>query len=271
MRIAIRHELNFSSDESIAHAVQHLLLTPRDTPGQKILEWEIKMAGIEDAAGFADAFGNRAHLVSQTKPETDLFISVSGIVETSDTSGVIGRLAGDPNIALFKRITPQTRPNGTLVNRLKAQAKGGMGRVDLLHWLMNRLHEARETQPEDGEDAPEILAEDHAHVFIAAARGADIPARFVTGYVYGEGEGAVRLHAWAEAWDDRLGWIGFDPSDNLCPTPAYVRVACGLDAETTQPVRMAPVLQRASEDTIAVTQALSKQSQSQTQSGAQEQ
>lgn len=270
MRIAIRHELKFSVDDSIGHAVQHLLLTPRDTPGQKIVEWEIKMPGFDSAAGFTDAFGNIAHLVSQTRPEDDLFISVSGIVDTFDTNGVLGRLAGDAPISLFKRLTAQTRPNGNLVNRMRAHAKAGMSRVDQLHWLMNRLHEAREGQPEDDEDLPEIMAEDHAHVFIAAARGMDIPARFVTGYILADGSGPVRLHAWAEAWDDGLGWIGFDPSANLCPTPAYVRVACGLDAETALPVRMVPGLSRNGEDTVAVTQATSGQSQQQ-QSGTQEQ
>eukprot|EP00873_Tetraselmis_striata_P032517 jgi/Tetstr1/452781/TSEL_039817.t1 len=166
------------------------------------------MDGIEAAASFTDAFGNRAHLVSQHRPENDLFISVSGVVETTDTNGVLGRVAGEPNVSFFKRFTPQTRPNGNLVNRLKAHAKAGMSRVELLHWLMNRLHEARETAPEEDDDTPEIVAEDHAHVFVAAARGVEIPARFVTGYVLAEDSGPARLHAWAEAWDDGLGWIG---------------------------------------------------------------
>lgn len=268
MRIAIRHELRFSRDEDVGHAVQHVLLTPSDTPTQKVVEWAIRIPGIEHAAAFRDAFGNKALLVSQTRPEDDLFVSVSGVVETMDGTGVVGRIAGDASVALFKRITPQTKPNGSLVNRLKAQAKAGMGRVDLLHWLMKRLYEGRERQPEETEDAPEIVAEDHAHVFIGAARGIDVPARFVTGYVL-DGTGPVRLHAWAEAWDDGLGWIGFDPSANLCPTEAYVRVACGLDAETALPIRLVPNMPKDS-DTIEVTQAMMSQSQQQ-QSGAQKQ
>lgn len=270
MRISIRHEFRFAPIEGLAHAVQHLLVTPLDTASQSVVEWSIKMAGIETAASFTDAFGNIAHLVSQHRPEDDLFISVSGLVETTDTNGLLGRVAGEPNVSLFKRFTPQTRPNGNLVNRMKTHAKAGMSRVELLHWLMTRLHEARETAPDEDDDTPEIVAEDHAHVFVAAARGMDIPARFVTGYVLAGDDGPARLHAWAEAWDDGLGWIGFDPSVNLCPTPAYVRIACGLDAETTAPVRLSPELARQSEDTIRVTQAMMNQQQQQ-QSGAQEQ
>tara|TARA_R100000365_G_C2743836_1_gene72589 strand:- start:1095 stop:1907 length:813 start_codon:yes stop_codon:yes gene_type:complete len=270
MRISIRHEFRFALSEGLAHAVQHLLLSPVETASQSVVEWSIKMDGIEAAASFTDAFGNKAHLVSQHRPENDLFISVSGVVETTDTNGVLGRVAGEPNVSLFKRLTPQTRPNGNLVNRLKAHAKAGMSGVELLHWLMNRLHEARETAPEEDDDTPEIVADDHAHVFVAAARGVDIPARFVTGYVLAEDGAPARLHAWAEAWDDGLGWIGFDPSANLCPTPAYVRIACGLDAETTAPVRLAPELARRTEDTIRIAQVMVNQQQQQ-QSGAQEQ
>lgn len=255
MRISIRHELGFSCPRSTAHAVQHILLTPLDTQAQTVVEWTVAMAGMETAARFTDAFGNIAHLVSQTRPEDALFIAVTGVVDTVDTNGVIGRLAGEPNISLFKRFTAQTRPNGNLVNRLKAQQKAGMGRVDLLHWLMNRLHEAREAALEV-EDAPEIVAEDHAHVFVAAARGMDIPARFVTGYVLAEDGAPAQMHAWAEAFDDQLGWIGFDPSANLCPTEAYVRLAAGLDAESTVPVRMVPDLPREGGETIRIAQVM---------------
>lgn len=255
MRISIRHELGFFCPRSTAHAVQHVLLTPADTVAQKIVEWTIAMPGFETAARFTDAFGNIAHLVSQTRPEEALFIAVTGVVDTTDTNGVIGRLPNDPNVSLFKRITGQTRPNGNLVNRLKAQQKAGMSRVELLHWLMNRLFEAREAAGEV-EDAPEIVAEDHAHVFVAAARGMDIPARFVTGYVLAGDEAPARLHAWAEAFDSQLGWIGFDPSVNLCPTEAYVRAAVGLDAETTAPVRLVPDLPREGGETIRIAQVM---------------
>jgi hypothetical protein len=256
MRISIRHELRYAFTEGTAHTVQHVLMTPRDTKAQKIVEWSISMPGMETAASFIDAFGNTAHLVSQTRPEDGLEIVVTGIFDTTDSSGVTGKLETDPNVSLFRRFTGQTRPNGNLVNRLKAQQKGGMARVELMHWLMNRLYEARDGSTDDGEEAVEIVAEDHAHVFIAALRGIEIPARFVTGYVLDADDRPARLHVWAEAWDDGLGWIGFDPSANLCPTEAHVRLAAGLDAETTAPIRLVPDLPREGEDAIAVAQVM---------------
>ncbi|HNU09620.1 MAG TPA: transglutaminase domain-containing protein, partial [Pyrinomonadaceae bacterium] len=44
-----------------------------------------------------------------------------------------------------------------------------------------------------------------------AARALDIPARFVSGYV-ADTDDAPAYDSWAEAWDDGLGWIAFDPT-----------------------------------------------------------
>jgi transglutaminase-like putative cysteine protease len=65
-----------------------------------------------------------------------------------------------------------------------------------------------------------------------------VPARYVTGYLYlGEDEGAQAHHAWAEAWVDGLGWVGFDVANRVCPTDSYVRLASGLDAGYAAPIK----------------------------------
>ena len=82
------------------------------------------------------------------------------------------------------------------------------------------------------------VCQDHAHIFIAAARVLGVPARYVNGYfVTGGEEPAEAHHAWAEAWIDGLGWVGFDLANRLCPTERYVRLACGLDASYAAPIR----------------------------------
>jgi transglutaminase-like putative cysteine protease len=40
-----------------------------------------------------------------------------------------------------------------------------------------------------------------------------------------------------EALIDGLGWVGFDPVNDVCPTDAYVRVAVGLDYLGAAPIR----------------------------------
>jgi transglutaminase-like putative cysteine protease len=82
------------------------------------------------------------------------------------------------------------------------------------------------------------VCQDHAQIFIAAARSLGIPARYVSGYLLAE-EGNVlhETHGWAEALAPDLGWIGFDPSNRVCVTERYLRVASGLDADEAAPIR----------------------------------
>jgi transglutaminase-like putative cysteine protease len=91
-----------------------------------------------------------------------------------------------------------------------------------------------------------------AHGFIGALRSFGIPARYVTGYVAGEDGGPSMFHAWAEAHDDGLGWIAFDPALGYCPTDRHVRVAIGLDAISAAPVRVVPQLSEAPGETVDV-------------------
>jgi transglutaminase-like putative cysteine protease len=81
------------------------------------------------------------------------------------------------------------------------------------------------------------VCQDHAHIFISAVRTLGIPARYVTGYLVLDAPSASEAHhAWAEAWVEGLGWVGFDVANRICPTERYVRLAAGLDAGYAAPI-----------------------------------
>jgi len=262
MKITISHQLTLSLGAGSSRAVQHVLLTPVSGPTQRVKDWSIDMPGIETAARFVDSYGNRALLVSQSKPEGDIAIVVKGEVETSDRNGVLGRLTGEPVIALYKRVTALTKPDPRIVDTfIDADRRGG--RIALFHGIMERIGaiyrfgeaegEAGDAQSQEGQTQHQGAAEPDepdereqadaatfAHAFISTVRALDIPARYVTGYFAGDDDRPAAFHAWAEAYDDSLGWIGFDAALGICPTDHHVRVAAGLDALSTQAVRLVP-------------------------------
>ncbi|MCP8884851.1 transglutaminase family protein [Devosia sp. XJ19-1] len=256
MRIDIEHKLTLSLQPGTVHAVLHLLLTPPSGPSQTVESWSVEIAGIGNAGRFSDAYGNAVHLVNQSRPEGDILVAARGVISTRDTNGVLGKPGGEPVPSLYRRVTPLTKAPVTLYGKFRNAKES---RLDVLHALMGRIGETlgqpetedaptqmqatgEQAQSQSSGEAPELPpAADYAHLFIGAARALDIPARFVCGYV-AEGDGpAAGLHAWAEAFDDRLGWIGFDASHQLCPTERYVRLAVGLDAESALPLRTVPV------------------------------
>lgn len=264
MRIEINHKLTLSLPPGTAHAVLHLLLTPASGPTQTVDSWSVEVPGIGNAGRFSDAYGNSVHLVNQSRPEGELLAGARGVVTTRDTNGVLGKPGGEPVPALYRRVTPLTKAPVTLYGKYRNSKDN---RLDVLHGLMERVGDAlglpepenmptqmqatgEQSQGQGAEAAPELPpAADYAHLFIGAARALDIPARFVTGYVVAGDGHKGGLHAWAEAYDDRLGWIGFDARHQLCPTERYVRLVVGLDAEAASPLRTVPVgdiVQRAS-------------------------
>jgi transglutaminase-like putative cysteine protease len=83
------------------------------------------------------------------------------------------------------------------------------------------------------------VCQDYSHLFIACCRALGIPARYVSGYFYSgpDADQEVAMHAWAEAWVDRMGWLSFDVS-NGCPAgAAHLRLAVGRDYLDACPVR----------------------------------
>ena len=81
------------------------------------------------------------------------------------------------------------------------------------------------------------VCQDHAQIFIAAARALEIPARYVSGYLMMDDRVEQEAtHAWAEAWVEGLGWVGFDISNGISPDPRYVRVATGRDYRDAAPI-----------------------------------
>lgn len=249
MRISIRHWLTVTPPPGTNHAVLHLLLTPQSGPTQTVESWSVEAPGIGNAARFTDGYGNVVHLVNQARPDGALTVTVKGIVDTIDTHGVLGRPGGEPVPALYKRVTDLTKAPVTLYGKFRGSKDG---RLDILHALMARVGEtlgsadeasqmqADGSQSQTQGSATGATASDHAHAFIGAARALEIPARYVTGYLL-DGEDHPAFHAWAEAYDDGLGWIGFDPLLQLCPTERHVRLAAGLDGLSTQPLRAVPV------------------------------
>ncbi len=259
MIITISHQLSFSAGGG--RFVAHLLLTPLSGPSQSVKDWAIDMPGIETATRFIDAFGNRALLVTQARTEGELRVTVKGKVETQGGNGVLGRIAAEPVVALYRRVTPLTEPDERFVAPFADADRQGPARIGLYHAIMDRIGEhyrfeaaeaqaqsqssgeQAQSQSQGGAEGRELVEADRfAHAFVATVRALGLPARYVTGYLAAEEDRPAAFHAWAEAYDEGLGWIAFDPALGLCPTDRHVRVAVGLDALATQAVRIVPAL-----------------------------
>lgn len=245
MRIQVRHTTRYKYEAPARYIVQTLRVTPPDFIGQSVKSWKIATPGIESAIRFTDGFGNNVQLVALEGSFDEVAVELEGVVDTDDRMGVVQGLPERAPLRVYLRETDATRPDAAI--RKLATGFTARDRLGQMHELMHRVHGAvryeigathAHTSAIDALTAGKGVCQDHAHIFISAARTIGIPARYVNGYFVNGGPGwSEAHHAWAEVWIDGLDWVGFDPANLLCPTDRYVRLAWGLDAASAAPVR----------------------------------
>ncbi len=246
MRLSIRHTTRYSFDAPVVHALQRLRLTPKETQGQEILEWSMDYENAAEELTYEDQHHNTTTLVAVEPEATKVTITCRGKVDTHDHAGVIGRHAGHLPLWSFLSQTKLTRPGPGIKSLIKDLKGFDGGRLDMLHELsratLDRVsYEIGTTGPkttaEESYAAKSGVCQDHAHIFIGAARALDVPARYVSGYLMmNDRIDQEATHAWAEAFIEGLGWVGFDISNGISPDERYVRVATGRDYRDASPV-----------------------------------
>ncbi len=87
------------------------------------------------------------------------------------------------------------------------------------------------------------VCQDFAHLGIACLRSLGLPARYVSGYLRTRPpEGKERLvgvdasHAWFSIFCPGIGWVDFDPTNNVQPGEEHITVAYGRDFSDVSPV-----------------------------------
>ena len=87
------------------------------------------------------------------------------------------------------------------------------------------------------------VCQDFAHLAIAALRSIGLSARYVSGYLRtyaapGKEKlvGADASHAWFSIYCPHLGWIDFDPTNNVVPGQEHITLAFGRDFSDVTPL-----------------------------------
>lgn len=248
MRLKIKHETTYTYSEPVRNAVQLLRLTPRSNESQFVRNWRVSVDADARLDRGEDAFGNITHLAFIDGPYVKLSILVEGEVDTADSHGFVKGGVERQSERLFMRETQLTMatPEIKELARDCLSAEGGdllAGLHRINSWLQKSMafRVGSTTVATTAGDAFKVrsgVCQDFAHVFIAAARVAGAPCRYVSGYyLLPDRSEQDAGHAWAEAHLQGLGWIAFDPAHGHCATERHVRVAVGGDSNDASPIR----------------------------------
>lgn len=246
MRLNIRHRTDYRYATPVCSSIQYLRLTPRNDPGQRVINWAVRASG--ELQAWNDGYGNRVHTLVCRKDYRELTIEAVGIIET-DAAQIHhdGREETLPR-QIYLRHTPLTAVDEA-IRQFAGLFRAAFVKapLDTLLELMFAISERvvfTLGSTHSATTACEAFAggagvcQDHAHIFIACCRDLGIPARYIGGYLLTDAysESQVAGHAWAEAWIDDIGWVSFDVANTRHRSDTHVRVAVGLDYRDVSPI-----------------------------------
>jgi len=88
------------------------------------------------------------------------------------------------------------------------------------------------------------VCQDFAQLAISCLRAEGIPARYISGYLETQPPpgverlvGADASHAWFAVYDPLLGWVDFDPTNNVLPDERHLTLAYGRDYADVVPLK----------------------------------
>jgi transglutaminase-like putative cysteine protease len=88
------------------------------------------------------------------------------------------------------------------------------------------------------------VCQDFAHLMLACVRSRGLAARYISGYLLTQpppGQprliGADASHAWVSVYCPVLGWVDFDPTNNVQPALEHITLAWGRDFSDVSPLR----------------------------------
>ncbi|MEC5342601.1 transglutaminase family protein [Brenneria populi] len=244
MKLTINHLTHYRYDEEVKFSTQYLRLTPQSSARQRIKAWNLTLPA--SAVATTDTYGNIMHVLTLDAPHSDITIHAQGVVEIADSEEQADcRSEGDALSPLvFLRATPLTQADRPIREfarrhyRPQSPAESLMALMAELRVKMPYTPGATQVQDSAAEAfaMQKGVCQDHTHVFLACCRSLQVPARYVSGYVYSADTQHVAMHAWAEAWiDDR--WQSFDITNNTCRLNQHLLLAVGMDYLDACPVR----------------------------------
>jgi len=247
---SVRHLTRFRYSRPINASIMETRMHPRSDTNQRCRVFS-----------YRDHLGNNVQHFDIPGEHNQLVIVAESVVEQQAQPDVPHFLSPDAWEALddlidagdyWEMLLPSTFAVETPALLLLAEQMEVKRRDDplmLVHELNQRLFDyfvyvPRSTRADSPIDEAIVsgrgVCQDFAHTMIALLRHVRIPARYVSGYLYRSREDHDRStpdasHAWVEALMPHLGWVGFDPTNNLISHHRHIRTAVGRDYSDVPP------------------------------------
>jgi transglutaminase-like putative cysteine protease len=263
MYYLIQHVTSYRYSEPISESQMEVRMQPRTEGPQRSWDFQLRTSPRSRVSSYRDPLGNAVHHFDVPSRHAQLSISVEALVEMGPIAPApidLGSSAWRELEALSQsedgwemlqpsRFAHPTERLGAFIAELGFERQADPLRT--VRHVAETVHRSFTYAPESTRvDSPiddaltsrRGVCQDFAHISIAIARSLGIPCRYVSGYLFHRADDASgtehdATHAWVEALLPGLGWVGFDPTNNLCAGDRHIRVAVGRDYADVPPAR----------------------------------
>jgi transglutaminase-like putative cysteine protease len=258
---SIRHLTRFRYSHPITESIMETRMHPRSDSSQHCLTYSLSVSPRCRVFTYRDHQGNNVQHFDIPGEHNQLVVVAESVVEQQALPDIPHFLSPDAWQALdelvslgdyWEMLLPSQFAVETPALVLLAEQMEVRRRDDplmLVRELNQRLFDyfvyvPRSTRVDSPIDEAIVsgrgVCQDFAHTMIALLRHVRIPARYVSGYLYRSREDHDRstpdaTHAWVEALLPHLGWVGFDPTNNLIAHRRHIRTAVGRDYADVPP------------------------------------
>ncbi|KXK16835.1 MAG: transglutaminase domain-containing protein [Chloroflexi bacterium OLB15] len=260
MYYQIHHVTRFRYSQPISEGVMEVRMQPRTEGAQRCLRFKLATNPPARVMNYGDHLGNIVHSFDLPGRHTQLIIQAESVVEIYpppalpealpfSTWDEIEDMTNTHDYWDFTSPSPRVEQSAML---MQFEAELGIDRtrdpLTLLLELNHGIYRAFDYDTGSTKvDSPIDVAlekrkgvcQDFAHIMLAIVRRLGIPARYVSGYLYYESKSDRSTpdasHAWVETLLPGLGWIGFDPTNNVLAGERHIRVAIGRDYSDVPP------------------------------------
>ncbi len=253
MLLTIKHRTSLKYSEMTQESVMEMRMHPRVDERQVVRQFDVSVNPDSRIASHVDWLGNTVHQFSLLKSHDEVTVTSRALVETRpgqlDLNSMMAPLQGlinDHRWRDFLGFDGPVKRDERLSNyshRIGLDTASKVG--DAIRLVMSDTRELLEYKRGittttsnvcDVLDAKVGVCQDFAHIGLSLLRERGVPCRYVSGYLYQEGE-TLESHAWCEAYVPGIGWVGFDPTHANMIDERYVSVAAGRNYSDVPPHR----------------------------------
>jgi transglutaminase-like putative cysteine protease len=262
MYYKIRHYTRYRYDAPIHENMMEARMKPRSDGRQSCHRFELTVSPRTECYLYEDFLGNAVHYFNIPGQHSQLTLTANTLVEVNPAPELpdslpatawaeLDDLAGDSGFWEILQPSQFTRSTALLQDLAgELNLSRHADPLTLVRELNEAVYRAIEYTPDStAVDSPidEALAsrqgvcQDFVHVMLALLRLIRMPCRYVSGYLFHRDDhdrsAEDATHAWTEVYLPGLGWVGFDPTNNLVVTDRHIRAAIGRDYADVPPTR----------------------------------